>query len=63
MTDDTLYKEYAAKEREQKKRERQALLMMVDAIEEYLDMPKTSEMRAFAKARGFYDIYDIMANE
>ena len=43
------------KECELKKRERQALLMMVDAIEEYLDMPRTSEIRQFAKDNGYYD--------
>lgn len=56
MTDDTLYKAYMDKERKLKKRERQALLMQVDAIEEFLDMPKTSDIRQFAKDHGFYDI-------
>lgn len=60
MTDDTLYKAYIAKERELKKRERQALLMRVDAIETYLDMPRTSEMRQFAKEHGFYDINRVI---
>ena len=60
MTDDTLYKTYIAKERELKKRERQALLMRVDAIETYLDMPRTSEMRQFAKDKGFYDINRVI---
>ena len=60
MTDDTLYKAYITKERELKKRERQALLMRVDAIETYLDMPRTSEMRAFAKDKGFYDINRVI---
>jgi hypothetical protein len=45
--------------REQKKKERVALLMQVDAIEEFLDMPKTSEIRAYAKEHGFYDKYRV----
>jgi hypothetical protein len=46
--------------REQKKKERVALLMQVDAIEEFLDMPKTSEIRAYAKEHGFYDKYKVV---
>ena len=46
-----------SKEEEKKlKKERQALLAQVDAIEEYLDIPKTSDMRRFAKEKGFYEI-------
>jgi hypothetical protein len=58
---DTLqaYKQILEKDREQKRKERTALLAMVDAIEEYLDMPKTSEIRQFAKDNGFYDRYRI----
>ena len=47
------------KERELKRKERDAFLQLVDAIEEYLDMPKTSEIRRFAKDNGFYDQYRV----
>ncbi len=36
--------------------ERQALLLMVDAIEEFLDMPKTSDIRRLAKENRDYGI-------
>ena len=47
------------KERELKRKERDALLQMVDALEDYLDMPKTSDIRQFAKDHGFYDQYQV----
>ena len=34
-------------------RERQAHLILVDALEVYLGMPRTSEARRFAKAHGW----------
>ncbi len=46
-----------SKEEERKlKKERQALLAQVDAIEEYLGMVKTSDVRRFAKEKGFYEV-------
>jgi len=46
-----------SKEEERKLlKERQALLAQVDAIEEYLSIPKTSDMRRFAKEKGFYEL-------
>jgi len=48
-----------AKERELKRKERDALLQMVEAIEDYLDMPKTSDIRRFAKDNGYYDQYRV----
>ena len=42
--------------RQMKEKERVALLLMVDAIEEFLDMPKTSDIRRFAKDNGYYGI-------
>ena len=42
--------------RQMKEKERQALLLMVDAIEEFLDMPKTSDIRRLAKENGDYGI-------
>jgi hypothetical protein len=47
------------RERELKKKERVALLMQVDAIEEFLDMPKTSEIRQWAKEKGFYNKFRV----
>ena len=47
------------KERELKRKERDALLQLVDALEFYLDMPKTSDIRRFAKDHGFYDHYQV----
>ena len=47
------------KERELKRKERDALLQMVDALEDYLDMPKTSDIRRFAKDNGYYDQYRV----
>ena len=51
-----------AEERKLKK-ERQALLAQVDAIEEYLNIPKTSDMRRFAKEKGFYEIKHLTNNK
>ena len=42
------------KERSYLEKRRTALLAEVDAIEEYLDMPKTSDMRDWAKKHGYY---------
>ena len=42
--------------RQMKEKERQALLLMVDAIEEFLDMPKTSDIRRLAKENRDYGI-------
>jgi hypothetical protein len=37
-------------------KQREALLFQVDAIEEYLGiMPKTSDIRRFAKEHGYYE--------
>jgi hypothetical protein len=42
-------------------KQREALLLQVDAIEEYLGMAKTSDIRRFAKENGYYEKnYDIM---
>ena len=48
------------RERELKKKERVALLMQVDAIEEFLDMPKTSDIRQWAKEKGYYNKYRVL---
>jgi len=42
---------------------RQALLAQVDAIEEYLNIKKTSDMRRFAKDKGFYEIKHLTNNK
>ena len=42
--------------RQMKEKERMALLLMVDAIEEFLDMPKTSDIRRLAKENRDYGI-------
>ena len=42
--------------RQMKEKKRQALLLMVDAIEEFLDMPKTSDIRRLAKENRDYGI-------
>jgi hypothetical protein len=36
-------------------KQREALLLQVDAIEEYLGMAKTSDIRRFAKEHGYYE--------
>ena len=41
------------------KKEREALLNQVDAIEEYLGIQKTSDMRKFAKEHGFYEMKQV----
>jgi len=42
-------------ERKRLLKDRQALLLRVDGIEEYLEMPRTSEMRAWARENGYCD--------
>jgi hypothetical protein len=60
MTNEIQFLREQQRIREQKKKERIALLMQVDAIEEFLDMPKTSEIRAYAKEHGFYEKYKVV---
>jgi hypothetical protein len=36
-------------------KQRDALLKHVDAIEEYLGIPKTADIRRFAKGNGYYE--------
>jgi hypothetical protein len=45
-------------------KQREALLKQVDAIEEYLGIAKTSDIRRFAKEHGYYERNcDIMGDE
>ena len=39
-------------------KQREALLNQVEAIEEYLGMAKTSDMRRFAKECGYYEKHE-----
>jgi hypothetical protein len=45
-------------ERRKLEKERDALLAQVDAIEEYLEMPRTADIRRFAKEKGYYVVKD-----
>lgn len=51
------------KERDYLEKRRVALLAEVDAIEEYLEMPKTSDMRKWAKEQGYYQLTQTQEND